>query len=398
MVLTRTLKNLGCALLLAFTTAVSAEVRHDNDYVWRRARPIASGQQAFSFQTSYQNFGTRFSDNGRVQPLGDPYARKLTWNRLLASDVAGTNDVRDYMARNGLKGEEIAATSSYEVDRQEVGFGLNWAYGLTQNWMVGVVVPIRFVTTRMRQNVQVEGAVTPAMRERLKQLADAELASDGFDQVPLQKQTWEFGDVSLLNQVEIARSPDWTWSVQQQLRFPTARSRSVAEYISFAEDQGSINLGFSSLLDYQFRKGVAGLRGGYVAQLADTVRMRGPGAGNGSAVDAHASRDLGDWFWGAVDGEVRIGRRVGMNLEHSFLTKARDRYAGDYFTADAYEKMADQSDQQLHQTRVGLLYKIGGLGSRLGERWMASVDYTYPWMGKNSSDAARTSFELINYF
>lgn len=397
MVRSRTFKNLGFALLLLFTTQLRAEVRREDDYLWRRARSIASGAQVFSFQTSYQNIGKRFGDNGRVQPLGNPYARKLTWNRILASDVAGTSDVRDYMQRNGLKGEEIAATSSYEVDRQEIGFGLNWAYGLTQNWMVGVSVPIRFVTTRMRQNVDVQASISPAMRERLKQLADAELATDGFDQVPLQKQAWEFGDVSLLNQMEVSRSRDWTWSLQQQLRFPTARSRSVAEYISFAEDQGSINLGVSSLVDYQFRRGVAGLRGGYVAQLADTVRMRGP-AGRGAAVDAHASRDLGDWFWGALDGEVRVSRRVRINAEHSFLTKSRDRYTGDTFTAESYERMADQSDQQLHQTRLGLLYKIGGVGSKFGERWMASVDYTYPWMGKNSSEAARASFELINYF
>ena len=311
--------------------------------------------------------------------------------------MSATEDVREYMRKNRLSGEDVAATSSYEVDRQEVGFGFNWSYGLTQSWMVGVMIPLRFVTTRTRQKLQVDGNITPAMRERLRQLADSELATDGFDQVPVQKQTWEIGDISLLSQVEIARMDDWTWSLQQQARFPTARSRSVAEYISFAEDQGSINLGVSSLLDYQFRGGVAGFRAGYVAQLADTVRMRGP-FGHGSTVDARAGRDLGDWMWGAVDGEMRVGRRTGINLEHSFLTKARDRYAGDVFRAEAYERMGDQSDQQLHQTRLGLLYKIGGGGTKLGERWMASVDYTYPWLGKNSAEAARTSFELINYF
>lgn len=391
------LKMLLTTLIFLTASGLQAEVRRQDEYVWRRAQSLAAGKKVFALQTSYQNFSRRYADDGRVQPLGKPFARTLTWNRLKAANSSSVAEIEDYMTKNGLKEDDVAATSSYEVGRQEIGFGLNFAYALTESWMVGILIPVRFVTTNVRRELNPRGSMTPAMRARLQQLADAELAESGFDQVPVQKQAWEVGDVTLFNQVELWRAYNWTWSLQQQVRFPTARSSHTSEYIGSIEDQGSMNLGLTSLLDWRWRRFVTGLRAGYVAQLPDTVRARAPSS-KSSTVDPRTGRDLGDWLWGAVDGEYRVTRKVGVSAEHSFLSKSRDRYTGETFSADVYQRMADQTDQQLQQTRIGLLYKIGGAGTKLGERWLASVDYTYPWLGKNSAEAARTSFEIINYF
>lgn len=397
MALSRGLKLLFLLLVGVTVVTSRADVRREDNYVWRRARTIDSGQRVFSLQTSYQSFSNFYADDGRVHPLGAPYTRPLTWDRLLAFDTVSKADIQEYMRKNNLRGSDIAAITNYQVDRKEVGFGLNWAYGLTKQWMVGLLAPVRFVTTQVHQAIQYSGSLSPALRRRLKQLSDADLSASGYDEVPATKQSWEFGDVTLLNQVEMARAYKWTWALQQQVQFPTARSQSISEYISSQEDAGSMNLGLTSLTDYQWRRGVAGFRVGYVAQLPDTVRMHAPASNTGS-VDPRVNRDLGDWMWAALDGEVRVSRKVGFSAEHSFLAKGRDRYSGDTFTSTAYDQMANHSDQQLQQTRLGVLYKIGGTNSRVNDRWMASVDYTYPWIGKNSSDAAQASFELINYF
>lgn len=381
----------GCVL------STHAEVRRDDDYLWRRARTLRSGQKVVSLQTSYQNFSERYADDGRVQPLGQPYTRALTWNRLKASttEASVSAEISKYLSDNSMSGEEVAATSAYEVNRQEIGFGFNGAYGLSPSWMVGVLVPVRFVTVHARHNVQVQGSVATAMRERVRQLALAAGAGPGYDEIPEHRQSWELGDISLLNQFELVRGYAWVWSLQQQIRFPTARSQSVSEYITSPEDQGSVNLGFASLLDRHWKRGVVGLRFGYTAQLPDSVRIRGP---NGSSVDPRANRDLGDWIWGALDGEIRLVRGFGLSAEHSFLSKGRDSYSGETFSREVYQGMGNHSGQQLQQSRLGMLYRIGSSGAPMGERWMATVDYTYPWIGKNSAEAAKTSLELINYF
>jgi hypothetical protein len=82
------------------------------------------------------------------------------------------------------------------------------------------------------------------------------------------------------------------------------------------------------------------------------------------------------------------------------LSKARDRYSGDKLDDSNYAKLADDTGQQLHQTRLGLNYRMGEITSRedVQKKWVASLAYTYPWIGRNSVDASRTSLELISYF
>ncbi|MGZ3722569.1 MAG: hypothetical protein ACXVA9_06545 [Bdellovibrionales bacterium] len=409
--------NLILALLsasLMLPLMAQAEVRRDDSYLWRRAKTLVSGQQVFAFQSSYQNFSDRFTADGRVEPIGNQYARALTWNQLLKAEGANSKDIEDYMAGAKVRGNDVAATSTYQVNRQEVGFGFNWAYGLMRNWMIGIDIPLTLTTTRVQRQVEMtpqlqQGAGTGSnqsmlsleasqLRERVRKLAEQELNNSGYDSIPGQKQTWDFGDISLRSQEIIFKNYNWAWAAQELVRFPTAQNPSVSDYVQNSQDEGSVNLGISSMLDYQHKKSVYGLRVGYVSQLPDSARMHSaPGS---SGVDPKVNRDLGDWVWAALDTEYHLSRAWEFNIEYSFLSKTKDHYSGDTFSNEDYARMAENTDQQLHQTRVGMLYRIGSGSSRGGvsNKWLAALDYSYPWIGHNASEAAKTSLEIINYF
>lgn len=391
-----------------------AEVRREDTYLWRRAKTLASGQQVFSFQTSYQEFSDRFGVDGRIEPLGNQYANSITLKQLVKADKVNAESIRDYFKTQGLNDDDVVAMSTYKIQRQEIGFGFNWAYGLMRNWQIGIDVPLTLTTTKVQRQVDMTAPLShPAanvpknsilamrssdLRARIRTLAEQELNESGYDSIPAQKQTWNFGDISLRSQELLSRTYHWSWAIQQLVRFPTAQNPSLADYVQNSQDEGPVNLGMTSLLDYQFKHATAGLRGGYVAQLPDSARMHAkPGS---SGVDPKVDRDLGDWLWVAADYEYHITRSFDANIEHSFLSKSRDRYDGDTFTREAYDAMANGTDMQLHQTRVGLVYRIGNVSSRAGisNRWLAELDYTYPWLGHNASEAARTSLEIINYF
>lgn len=395
-----------------------AEVRFEDSRTWRRATLINAGQQVFSLQSSFQEVSERFTASGEVEPLGSRYSRTLTWNQLVQADTVGRADLQNYMRQNGLSGNDIAATSSYEVSRQELGFGVNWAYGLTENWMIGLQVPLTLRTTRVRQHVELTpdlargagqagqksilGLKANDVRARVKELAEAQLANSGYDNIPEQKQSWDFGDISLLSQEGLYDSYNWTWALQEQVRFPTAQTAAMSDYIQSSMDEGTVNLGITSMLDYQQRRWTYGFRLGYVAQLPDSARMRGREDANTttSQVDPKVRRDLGDWLWTALDTEYRLSRKWDFNAEYAFLTKGKDKYSGNTFSAAEYASLSENTDQQLHQTRLGVLYRLGAESSRSGvmNKWVASLDYTYPWIGHNAMEASRTSLELINYF
>jgi hypothetical protein len=394
---------------------VHAETHFDDVQVWRRAKVIASGRQVFSLQSSYQDISNRFNADGRVEPLGRPYAQVLTWGQLAKSQGPARADVDSYMRDNDLHSGDVAATSTYQIDQQEIGFGLNWAYGMSRGWMIGAQVPVTYRTTRVHQDAELTPALTQGVGRpgsvsvlgknrkdvqlHVRSLAGGQLADMGYDHVPAERRSWDFGDVNLISQLQLYESYRWVWSAQQTVRFPTAQSQRLGDYIQAADEDGPLALGASSLLDCQLRRMIIGLRIGYLAQLPDTARLRVPStAGGSSQIDPVVKRDLGDWTWAATDAEVRLSPRVDFSVEYAYWTKGRDRYSGQAFDGADYQVLSENTEQQIHQTRLGFLFRLSTGVSRTEGKWVAALDYTYPWIGRNSADAARTSLALSNYF
>lgn len=400
--------------LLSVTQNLSAEVSLNESRTWMRARVIAPGQQVWSFESAYQSYKNRFSGRGELVPLGDRYARAVTWKQLLDnSTVQGRAEIESYMRPRGISPSDVAANATYKVERNEVGMAVNWAYGLSRGWMIGFQVPLVYRQTRVATSIDLTpGLVAGAgqnrtsllslssdnLRARISSMAEQELANSGYDSVPDQKGSWDWGDISLLSQFSLMENYRWTWSLQQSVRVPTARNPSLSDYLQTDGDDGQVDLGLTSLVDYRIRRFTNGFRIGYVAQLPDTLRMRV--SSDRYQVDPSVRRDLGDWIWASVDSEYRITSRWTANLEYAFLTKSRDRYHGTSSNGIAYDTLGENSDQELHQSRAGFQYRFGTRSTRSGveNKWVASVGYTYPWIGRNSIDASRGSVELISYF
>jgi hypothetical protein len=391
--------------------SAQAEVLVNDSRSWRRAQLVNAGQQVWSFQSSYQKTSDRFGTSGQVEPLGAKYARAVTWGQLLKTEgsAQGRADMESYMRSRGAKPNDIAATSTYQLEREDVGFSIDWAYGMTRNWMIGFQVPLTLRRTKVSSRVEMTPVLAQGVgqqgqksilsldnnqvRDKVKALAEEELSNSGYDNIPDQNQSWQWGDASLLSQFYLANAYRWNWALQQMVRFPTSQNPSVSDYLQATGDDGQVDLGLTSLMDYRMRKWTLGARLGYVAQLPDSAKMRVTD-GESAAIDPKVHRDLGDWVWGALDADVRLTRRWGMDFEYAFLAKSRDKYKG------AMISSSRNTDQEVHQTRLGLLYNIGTSTSRRGveKRWVASLGYTQPWIGKNSADAGKAAVELISYF
>lgn len=403
-------------LCTGLSTVLHAEVQVEDSRTWRKAQLISGGQQVWGVQSSYEKISDRFNSAGQVEPLGRGYARAITWGELVRAEAsaAGKAEIKEFMNQKQVADGDIAASSTYELERENVGFSVDWAYGLTRRWMIGFQIPLVMRTTRVRSNVELTPTLATQkagvaqnsvlalsedqMRERVKSLAAEEMSNRGYDEVPDERQSWDWGDVSLMSQFYLYDDVDLTWSLQQMVRFPSSRNPSVADYFQQISDDGQTDLGVTSLVDYQLRSWTLGWRLGYVAQLPDSAKMRvgeDPDV-SPNPIDPKVSRDLGDWVWGAVDAEFRLTRSMGFDVEYAFLSKTKDVYSSVDRDLSA---MSEGTDQQVQHTRVGMSYQFQGSARRgVEKKWVATLGYTYPWTGKNSADASRSALEIISYF
>lgn len=376
-----------------------AEVFLRDTSIWRRAQIIEPGQQIWSAQTSHSRISDRFDSSGTREPLGAPFARKLTWGEILKNEptAKGKAEIQSYMGERGLQEGDVAAISAYKVEREELSIGLNWAYGMMRSWMVGFQIPLRMVTTRVQNLVKVQpelggaSSAAPSAKmnspSRVRELVQGQLRASGFDDVPERSQDWEWGDISLMSQVAVLTSSNWRWSFQQLVRFPASRNPSISEYVRSSRDDGQLDLGLTSFLDYAYGRWIFGWKVGYVMQTADRLKTREEG--DGPALDL--KRDLGDWLWAGVDADYKLSRRWSGNLGQSYLLKERDRFSG---------RELKGTDQELHQSRLTITYQVTpfSVRSRIQNKWLMSAGYAQPWIGRNSTRAGRTGLEIITYF
>jgi len=383
--------------------------------MWKRAAIPAVGQHTLSLQTFHQRTGNQFDSEGRVQSLGGRYGQAVSWGDLLKAErtVQGERELRGYMEQRGLSERDVAARTTYQIERDDLTFALAWGYTLASNWKIGVEAPVIFRRTKVKSQTHISSPLDEGfdsqqahsilsstksnVRQRARGLVDQKLNQAGYDDVPEDRKSWQWSDVSIYSQVEMVRGYDWNWSLQQSVRFPAARNPSVRDYIQTNADDGQMDLGLTSLLDHKWRHWIVGWRMGYVAQLPDTLRMRPlPGESPTSV-----RRDLGDYGWSAVDGEYAVLPQLKFNLEYAVLIKQGDRYRGESHARHSTRDLEQDTSQELHQSRAKLIYDLG-LGKRAREgrehKWLASVDYTHPWHGRNSSNANRAGVELIGSF
>jgi hypothetical protein len=398
-------------LTIIFTVCLStrsyAEIQLHESRTWRRAKLIAPGQQVWSFQSSYQKTSSRFTGTGTVEPLGRRYSRSVTWGQILNSEsnLVRRQEIEKYMRDQGVGSGDVAARSTYDLEREDVGLSADWAYGLTRSWMIGFQVPVVMRTTMAKTNTHMVSTLRNGVAARaftqtdmpgkVQELAENQLREQGYDSIPEHSQEWAWGDISLLSQFYLYHGYTSAWSLQQMVRFPSSRNPSVSDYFYQNTDEGQVDGGLSSLLDVQIKRWIFGLRFGYVAQFADSAKMRGE-----DGIDPKVNRDLGDWIWGSVDTDYQLGRRWTLGMEYAFLTKSADKYSGNSLRQEDYEILSKDTDQEVHQTHLAMQYDFSDRTVRRGveNKWSVALGYTYPWSGRNSLDSSRTSLELISYF
>jgi len=387
-----------------------ADFQWSDNFVWNRARVITPRQHSWSFRSTYKTFDSRYGSTGDVQDLGRPFDRTWTWKQILSGTGANSQAqgfFQNYMRTNSLNENDIAAGTTFDLKRQESTFEIAWAYGLSERWMIGLQVPISYVTTQLVPNTSMRSrgvasaADTQEARNRVSAFVQDRLAAEGYDELQPRSQNLIVGDVSLMNQYAVWQNPDWALALQQITRIPAAPNNNVADYIRYSRGDGQIDLGLNAMLDHQWHRFLFGGRIGYTKAIPDVQKMRVPASDNSfQIVDRSVRRNLGDLVSTSAETFYGLNRRWKVNGAYLAFFKGADHYSGGDASADQYNQLGADSAQELHLARAGVSYLIGTPTSRSGieRKWVANLNAYYPLSGQNISEGPEASLELQAFF
>lgn len=392
-------------LFLLTSAFARSEVRWVESSLWRSAQVLPQGQHRWSARLGEHFVKSRFDDLGSEVSLGQQYNQQWTWGELVSAqrNKSAQNELTEYMKKNNISNSDVAASSGFDIQRNETQFDVSWAYGMTSRWMFGLHLPVSYVTTKVSSEVDVYEESSPGfqsafngksnVRTIVNEMVRSDLENQGFREVSKERSQWVWGDVSLLNQYLAYSSPDVRWSFQQVLRMPTSRNPSLSDFAVASRDTGQIDFGLTQFVERSFgpMTGIFGL--GYINQLPGPVRLSGYQIeSDGKASDREIQRNLGDIWWGGVESRYQAKSWLRFSGAYRYFQKGEDKY----------KEISSLSEEKSegHIGRLVASYVFTPVERRfeIEKKWVLNLQLQSTFAGANVDRSSSAMLELQTYF
>lgn len=393
---------------LAFGHPGVSEIRWAESPLWRSAQVLPQGQHRWSARAGGQVINNRFDAGGEEIALGEGFGQKWTWGDLLKAqrNKGNQDELLQYMEQNDISENDQAATSGFNIEREEINFDVSWAYGMTSRWMFGLFMPVSQVTTRVSSEVALEERSTQGFKifaqqnhdvenvERMvENLVRGEIESQGYREIPTEREQWVWGDISLLNQYLAYSSEDLRWSLQQVLRMPTSRNPSLSEFALASRDEGQIDIGISQYLERNFGPFTGIFGAGYINQLPGPIRVSERNEnGERLADDREIERDLGDLWWGGLESRYNLSSWLRLSGAYRYFYKEPDEFK--------FIQSIENQSQEAHLARLVASYVFSPVETRYGieKKWLLNLQLQSTLAGNNTDQATSAALEIQTYF
>lgn len=385
--------------------------------LWRRSEVLPAGQSQFIFSTNFSRFSERRSASGDKTSLGTGYSQAITWGEILSSSGGGEKiQLQEFLQTQGLAEDTTAASTQLEVSQEVLNLSPQWAYGLTETWMVGIRLPLVYKRTQVKTKTELSDnfsklmaqsksqnseALGSEMNLRAKQALNQRLQQYDYDPINEDQKEWVLGDAEFLSKQRLWQTSRALYSLRQRVSLPTASSKSPYQYVESPSGDGQMDVGLDAMMDYWVAPGwVMTASAGYTWQAPDQIKARLPGEGGENRVsedvDYEVNRDLGDYVSAALFAENSLSVNWKFLGGYSYRRKSRDVYEGGGYSTERYETLSRESEQELHMAHLGLSYLVEPFYERHGlkKQFASSFYLSSVVAGSNVPDTTLAGFDI----
>lgn len=305
-----------------------------------------------------QVFGVeqKFSDEGKLWGLQGRFSKKINAKFLeeqLAEFRRLQNVLFNHFPKNYDIGEDIDLGNLEISGRPRLDvFAPVFAYGITENWSVGIGLPIVHLqadlnirtsgtnnVSKVKEKVFSEGVLSQELNQAFDRLEQVDIVQEFYNMVsrksfkPLrQVDEWVLGDFQIQSRWKYYSYSNWSFALKNHFNFATGPEDDPDDLLDVPIfHRNSIEV--MQVNDYQInQKFKTAFSFGYKWQIADHISKRVPKSNTDYLPDKERTetlrRDLGDtikWEWNI---RYAINSSWGLALAYLGENKQQDIYQG----------------------------------------------------------------------
>ena len=382
------------------------------------AQVLPPGVRNPRYTNLFMSVESKFNGSGKVEPLGQPLSKTVTWNDVIASQK---NDIEKNMIRSTVKGSQLSLDGSPGSTSGQVNTFVDvkvpvLAMGITSNWTLGVAVPVMKVSVSadtgfsrsedgqkwMKNLCQLSVDQCNQAANKLNDSVNQKLVGYGYE--PIQSKTVSnIGDIQLVSKVGLDQNPDQQVTWKSSLILPTGMAPNAGRALDVPTGDGRVQIG--NQLIYE-RRMPADFRwmafGGAVAQLPNQMEKRVPLA-SGEALSP--DKESLTRQWGANVGcgtslsHQFVSTGIVTSLGYNFQFMTQPRYSGGTrFSQERYRFLENlTSSQLLHSATLmaGFSTVEWYQNKKFFYPFQANVVLSHPLGGRSVSTSNVLAGELV---
>ena len=408
-------------LILACGSAVAGDLK--TPISLENAATLPAGVRNPRFINVFAWVGTRFSDSGGTEPLGQALNKVVTWKDVLDAqkDSGKVENVGGLLSRYGIREDGSPGSTTGEVNTFADVKVAALAFGVTDRLTIAGILPIMNIkveaSTGFKSNGEGQNFVAAVSREagpadgenagyKLDNAINQKLIRLGYETIPSTQTISGVGDAQLLAKYRLHDDGVNAISIRNSLIFPTGTAPNPDKALDIPTGDGrfgtSLGAIYDRMLPWDFRFNAYGT---YTALLPRKIVKRVP-----TSVSDNLSADKEE-----VHENLRNQVAFGTGFEHFFRSSGILLGTGYAFQ---FESHADyDAGTNLDAGRYALLNRVQPLQSmhsvllsagfstvewyrqkKFVAPFQVNFAYTHPLIGRNVASNDLLAGELVLFF
>lgn len=411
--------------LLSFLLVLAGFKSHAGDlkplFFMPTAKVLPKGIRNFNYNGLSSSANEKFGDDKVNGPLARPLEKNLTFQNIIDGKVDSDEKaaILQVMATTGSNLDDTFGQTTGQVNVEAMAHVPIFAYGLTKNLTVALVVPIidysyeldvgvsqtnKELYTEVEKALAAKG-VTDKIDEFYEKI-DAPVLSKFNDfnyNQPLSESGTKLGDIRIITRYQTLNVENHRVSLQGELVLPTGEDQNINKVVDVASGDDQTDVGLGINYDYIVNDRLTfGFNTTYTVQIKDTNPERIPIQFDSKAspdIDKLTKRNLGDiWATAFVMNYERNGFRF--NLGYAYQQKSEDRYSGSAYSSQRYAWLSDETKQFMHSANIIFGYSTVSLfkQKKFPLPLIIAINHSIILAGRNVVSNPLTSMSLSLFF